>query len=105
MSIWSSIKSVFTENEHKLAAEQQLAADLADKACQKQACQCKEASAALEQQIADLQKQLEEASAEITKQSDVIEQLREVTVELRTAGKFKKADQALLEKTDALLEE
>ena len=39
------------------------------------------------------------------KQSDVIEQLREVAVEMRTFGKFKKADQALLEKTDALLEE
>ena len=101
MSIWSSIKSVFTENEHKLAAEQQLAADFASS----HACKCKETSAALEQQIADLQKQLEVASAEVTKQADVIEQLREVTVELRTVGKFKKVDQALLEKTDALLEE
>lgn len=97
MSIWSSIKNVFTDNEHKLAAEQQLAADLA--------CKCTEATAALEHQIADLQKQLEEAHAQVTEQSDVIEQLREVAVEMRTFGKFKKADQALLEKTDALLEE
>ena len=101
MSIWSSIKNVFTDNEHKLAAEQQLAADLA---CS-QACKCTEATAALEYQIADLQKQLEEAHAQVTEQSDVIEQLREVAVEMRTFGKFKKADQALLEKTDALLEE
>ena len=101
MSIWSSIKNVFTDNEHKLAAEQQLAADLA---CS-QACKCTEATAALEQQITDLQKQLEEAHTEITEKSDIIEQLREVAVDMRVSGKFKKADQALLEKTDALLQD
>ena len=101
MSIWSSIKNVFTNNEYKLAAEQQLAADLA---CS-QSCKCKEESTALEQQIVDLQKKLEESSAHINEQAYVIEQLREVAVEMRVVGKFKKADQTLLEKTDAILEE
>ena len=101
MSIWSSIKNVFTNNEYKLAAEQQLAADLA---CS-QACECKQKSAALEQQIVDLQKKLDESSTYINEQAYVIEQLREVAVEMRVVGKFKKADQTLLEKTDAILEE
>lgn len=101
MSIWSSIKNVFTNNEYKLAAEQQLAADLA---CS-QSSKCKEESTALEQQIVDLQKKLEESSIYINEQAYVIEQLREVAVEMRVVGKFKKADQTLLEKTDAILEE
>ena len=110
MSIWSSIKNLFTTNEHGLAADQQLAAELSAKAyqqqiCQQQICECNEASTALKQQIADLQKQLEEAHTEITEKSDIIEQLREVAVDMRVSGKFKKADQALLEKTDALLQD
>lgn len=93
MKLWNYIKNMFCENEMKWQAEQAYA------------CKC-------EQDITELKESLKVSLSDIDVKShiildldDKVTELKAVIAQLQEAGKFKKADSALLEHVDSILAE